>query len=323
MATLAAGCTGDSTKALSETEALGGITNMIGTAAIRGQVVDSELTPIAGANVFIDDRDPTSTNEAGVFLADGLAGGVHVAVVRADGYADGLFEFALEEGRSRDVQFIIERAASTAPYIETLLYRGYSFCDEATYAGSSPSTGDGGACGAALRATGNQNPPANMWDITVLGSWRFIISEITWEPTFGGSADSMRLVHSTNGTCSSGDPCYAVQHSTYYGRVEAEPGKSEIDIYYDPYEDQRGPPYPHETFNLTVYANWIGYGRDVLGPTCDLWTPILLSSRYEPGCLGVGYSTGFPWDLWVSIFHYEAPEKGECCPATTYSALPK
>lgn len=317
LAALFAGCAGSG----GEGQSLpGGDINVgAGTASIRGSVVDVELQPIPGATVSTSGVEPLLTDVAGAFHIRGLAAGEYTLTATAPDFITAERQISLGEGQEAFVEFTLDQVGSVEPYLEILNFRGYSFCDEAYYAGSSPGEAES-PCATLL---GQGKKPENQWNISVASSWRFVVSEVTWQAQLGGTSDSMRLVHSKNESCHSGDPCYGLVYANYYARLEGEPGKTDLVNHYDPYEDLRGPPYPNESFPLYVFVNWIGYLREFTGPTCPLWAPIVVGSNYKPGCLGLGISTGIPFDLWVTLFHWSPPaDYGACCPATEYSAVP-
>ena len=292
-----------------------------GTAVLQGQVTDTEKVPLDEAELQIADLDPILSDSSGLFRATGLPAGTHLVTASAIGHATVAREVTLRDGEIQEAVFELERLASVDPYLEILNFRGYSYCDYMLIWSHGRLTE---VCGDDI---GDNN---TIFRVNVSGTWQYIVSEIDWTPVYGGTSDAMRLVHGTSEFCSSGDPCYGVVYGTYYARLEGEPGgKTDVVTHYDPYTDNRGPPYPNDTFDLTVVAQWAGFLREELrtpppADYCQIVVGVLLGGgEYKPGCLGVGVSTGISFDLWTTLFHNAKPaDYGACCPATEYTALP-
>lgn len=278
-----------------------------------------DLEPIEGASVTIAGLAPILTDATGSFAARGLPEGTQVLVVTADGYARHEQEVGLRAGTNDGLEIRLERLAGHDPYLEVLQFRGYSFCEIAWYGGTM-------APPAFCSSAGTSE---NQWMVPVDASWRFMVSEVSWQSGIGVAGDSMRLVHAANQSCSKDSPCFGVVFGTHYARLEGEPGKTEVVSHYDPYTDDRGPAYPSESFDLHIFVHWVGMFRDAystnptVDQTCRESMNVVAGAYYKPGCFGWGVSTGIPFDYWLSVFHRMEPEdRGACCPATAYSAMP-
>ncbi len=288
-----------------------------GTASIVGLVMTNELTPIAGAQVQIDELDLLVTDEAGWFEAHGLAAGSHRVVVGALGYVSAAQQVSVGEDESREVRFTLDSVPVAEPFVEVSHDRGYSACDYmlVVLTGRVPPPCD----------TGQE--PNNEFVKPVDESWRFHVTEAVWEST-SAFEETMRLFAADDGGCQSENPCYGLVYGEEYARLEGEPGKTELVEHYDPWMDHRGPPYPeNESFEMHVNVQWIGLLVDNLNsvPTdpCQTIFVTVTGAGYKPGCVGVGVSVGVAFDVWTSVFHWEGPaDRGACCPATSYTAVP-
>lgn len=282
--------------------------------AIGGIVVNTENVPIAGALVAIQDGAPTTTAEDGRFLIAGLAGGTYQVFAQALGCSSVARSVDVAEGETVDVVFTLEALPVEEPRIELLILKGFSVCDYMVYviSGRLPYPCDSGQA-------------KSRFDVNVNESWRFLVVEMKWQGGFANS-DTFRLFTADDGDCTNGSPCYGLVYGRGYARLEGEPGKTELVSWYDPWMDDRGPPYPeNSSFLMVVNGQWIGAFADELGQNaaCQAVLQAATGTGYKRGCLGVGVSTGIPYDLYVSIFHYMVPDpRGPCCPATTYSAVP-
>lgn len=294
-----------------------------GTSVIRGVVLDTELQPVPEALVRLNEFDPQLVDIAGTFEASGLQPGTYQVQVTAPGHAVGNAIVQLDEAHVLEIKVTLERIASRVPYTEILFFKGYSICDQPYYVNFQNQS----LCNQQFGG-GRKN---NIFPVNVSASWRFVVSEVTWRPNVGDGTDAMRLVHGPQDSCSGGagkqgryssNFCYGLINGEQYLKMEGEPGKTIVDLYYDPWEDGRFLPYPPEQHTMYVMAQWTGWGRTVVGPTCREWVVFTQYADHKPGCYGVGISTGFPVDVYVSLFHWaKPPMPNACCPVTEYSAV--
>ncbi len=288
-----------------------------GGGAITGTVVDEETAAVVGALVGLDATQSTTTDEAGQFSFKAVPPGSHEVQVQALGYSS--IGRAVDVVEGEVVQLILTVAALPVlePHLEVIILKGMSICDYMVYviSGRLPPQ----AC--------NAGDAQNQFPIMVNETWDFMVAELKWQGGFANS-DTFRFFTADDGDCVDGSPCYGLQYGRGYVKLEGEPGDTELVKYYDPWMDDRGPGYPEKkngSFEMMVNAQWIGLFASELGanPVCQAILEYAAGSGYKPGCLGIGVSTGIPFETYISIFHLMQPDpRGVCCPATTYSAIP-
>lgn len=293
-----------------------------GTGGIIGQVINTEQLPVPDATVIIDAFPPIKTDASGLFAVRGLQPGEHVIAVSAVAHADLSRTITLAAGEVLQLQVSMERLAGQEPYPETLIYRGYSICDIIVYANWQTALEN--QCNDTPLGQGKKD---NKFNVTIPGSWRYIISEAVWTPQTGAGGDSMRIEHApANKTnCSGGDPCYGeVAGQDSYARLEADPGKTEIALFYDAWSAGNWLPYPEEEFNLGIWVQWTGLLRKETKHSCEFWDRGFYTgagSWHKQDCWGFGVSTGIPFDLWITIFHWQPPPMVyPCCPRSDFTA---
>jgi hypothetical protein len=286
-----------------------------GKGHLRIHVVSQELSPLAGAVASVAGEPAIVTGPDGSAEA-WLEPGEHRLEVQALGYRPVARTVSIGAGDERDESFTLEALPIQTPYLEVLAFKGYSQCDYMV-----------------LVASGRLGPPCDtgqaksQFKVLVHASWRFHVTEMVWKGGVG-NYDSFRLFAADDGDCVNTSPCYGLVVGRGYARLEGEPNKTELVKFYDPWKDNRGPPYPENaTFNMIVNGQWIGlftdYINSIPGDPCQVVLKAATGTGYKPGCLGVGVSTGIPFDLYVSLFHWDGPaDRGPCCPASKYSAQP-
>lgn len=284
--------------------------------AIAGTVVSTETAPIVGALVGVEGVPPTTTDEAGRFHFRGLVPGRYSVEVQALGYTSVGKSVEVIAGETNDLIFTLDVIPVEVPRVEVLIFKGFSICDYMLYlfTGRVPSPCD-------------SSQAKTQFSVVVNGSWEFVVAEMKWQGGFANS-DTFRMFLSDDSDCTSGSPCYGLLYGRGYIRLEGEPGDTELVKHYDPWMDDRGPGYPDRengSFEMFLNGQWIGAFASELGanPTCQTTSEVAAGSGYKPGCVGVGVSTGLPYDAYVSVFYLMQPSpRGACCPATTYSAIP-
>jgi hypothetical protein len=312
-----AGCIGGGDPASDvDPDRLGEDAGVFGTGPGRlvGHVVDSEIVPLAGAIVQVDEFEPLTTDEDGRFEASGLEAGTHHVNVTALGYQPIARQVDVDAAEATQERFVLERLPTQEPHIEVLPFSGASMCDYMAYVLT------GRLALPVCQAQDNQFP------VEMGEGWRFVVVEQTWDATtaFG---EWFRLFTADDGDCTDASPCYGLVYGDGYARVEGEPGKTELVEHYDPWMDLRGPEYPEGEHLMYVNSQWIGMlveeGNSLPGDPCQVILEAYSGSGYKEGCVGFGVSTGVSFDVWVSIFHWDEPEdRGACCPATAYTAIP-
>lgn len=325
--TLAAGCVGDAGAKVSQASAgpsgaavhEPGALLADGGGAITGTVVDEETAPVVGALIGLDATQSTTTDDAGRFSFKAVPPGSHEVQVQALGYASIGRAVDVIEGEIVQLTLTIAALPVEEPRLEVIILKGFSICDYMVYVISGRLDDEGVPCD-------TNNQAKNQFNITVAETWDFLVAEMKWQGGFANS-DTFRMFTADDGDCQSGSPCYGLKYGRGYIKLEGEPGPSELNSWYDPWMDDRGPAYPEKangSFEMFLNAQWIGAFASELGanPACQA----ILSTQgsgYKEGCLGVGVSPGIPFEAYVSIFHLMQPEqRGACCPATKYSAIP-
>lgn len=319
VAAAVAGCADDGT-----TQTLLGPGGQIpeGATVLEGLVTDGEYAPLAGATVAVGDLAVTS-DEAGAFLLLGLPGGVQTVEVTADGYAAATEEVRIREGARNRVEFLLERLASNAAYVEHLTFTGFEACG--WFLGVSGSTGEtmqNGPLGLPFGVPCQFGQPKTSYPANVSETWRYLVMEMTWN-----TPDNMWLLATHQaGVCGTAGEsvCWAQNMGRSPLRLEGAPDSEEHARKYALDGKKR---FPNGTFDLVADTVYVGLLREevnntagpqcvtaiqtALGPLGQSWNPNL-------GCgLGYGYSTGYPFTYYISIFHNEPPAD----PAA-YSGLP-
>ena len=288
-----------------------------GGGAITGTVVDGETAPVVGALVGLDATQSTTTDEAGQFSFKAVPPGKHEIQVQALGYTSIGRAVEVVEGEVLTLVLTLDVLPVAKPHLEVLILKGMSICDYMVYviSGRLPPN----AC--------NADGVQNQFVIPINETWEFMVAELKWQGGFANS-DTFRFFTADDGDCVSGSPCYGLKYGRGYIKLEGEPGDTELVKWYDPWMDDRGPGYPAKengSFEMILNAQWIGAFASELGsnPICQTILTTSQGSGYKEGCLGVGVSTGIAFEAYVSIFHLMQPDpRGQCCPATTYSAIP-
>lgn len=118
-----AGCAQDPTA--SQVEALGQADFGDGPGILVGQVVDPEIVPVEGAQVFVLGTQLRATTDAtGLFRIGPLEPGLHSLRVERQGYATADAEVSL----GTPVTIILDPVASDVPYHETTVHQAYLMC---------------------------------------------------------------------------------------------------------------------------------------------------------------------------------------------------
>lgn len=260
------------------------------TGALTGIVLTEELQPIAGALVALADSELQGTTAVdGRFTFSNLAPGPYRLLVQALGFQGVARNVDVAAGSAADVQVTLAKLAVVEPYIELLIYRGYSICDVNTIYISLTLALPG--CEARRTVF---NPIVNE-------TWRFAIVEVEWQTN-----EAMNIVSDLDGTCllDNSNPCFIWLVKRSPARFEAKPQ----DANYTRYDQFL---YPAEEFRWQLATFSAGLLQQEIADS-----PLCLRQG-EPTCAGVGGSLGTAFDQYVSIFHHEEPSD----PAV-YSARP-
>jgi hypothetical protein len=323
---VAAGCVGDGGAASRQTS--GPPSNIYepgallaeGGGAITGTVVNEETAPVVGALIGLDATQSTTTDPSGQFSFKAVSPGAHEIQVQAIGYSSIGRAIEVTEGEVLQLTLTLAALPVQEPHLQVIILKGFSICDYMVWVISGRLDDEGVPCD-------TNNQAQNRFNITVEGTWEFLVAEMKWQGGFANS-DTFRMFNADDGDCVSGSPCYGLKYGRGYIKLEGEPGPSELNSWYDPWMDDRGPAYPERqngSFEMFLNAQWIGAFASELGanPACQTVLTTSQGTGYKEGCLGVGVSTGIAFDAYVSIFHLMKPDPmGPCCPATTYSAIP-
>ncbi len=307
------GCVAESADpATAELEAL-----PAGLGILEGIVLDVELQPVLGAIVTLDQGDVAATGVDGAFLFR-VPVGTYTLVAYALGFTNAQRSVDVVEAESVHVQILLERLPSDTPYVEVLQYTGFEVCGFAA-----------GGTGATGETMSNQfgvpcmfGTPATSYPINVSESWRYTILEMEWL-----TRDNMWFIatHAPGQCGTDGDSvCWGQAMGTSPLRIEGAPGSVE---HAQRYALDGKKTFPNGSFELVLDTVYVGMFREEInstaGPQCvTIITTTLgpLGQQWNPnlGCgLGYGYSTGYKFTYYASIFHYAAPSD-----PSTYSARP-
>lgn len=288
-----------------------------GLGILEGVVLDVELQPLPGAIVTLDPGDVTTTDVDGSFRFRVPVGSYSI-MVNATGFTGALRMVDVVEGESVRVQFLLERLPSDTPYVQVLQHVGFEVCGFA--AGGTGATGEtmvnryGVPC-----AFGT---PQTSYPINVSASWRYTVLEMEWL-----TRDNMWFLatHLAGACGTDGDSvCWGQQMGTSPLRVEGAPGSVE---HAQRYALDGKKTFPNGTFELILDTVYLGMFREEVNNTAGTYCNTIITAALAPlgqswnpslGCgLGYGYSTGYKFTYYASIFHYAAPTD-----PSAYSARP-
>ena len=291
-ATALAGCTGSEGSA----SAIEGVPFDETKGIISGRVTTDEYVPLSGATVGIPNPQSTvNTTSDGAFALGGLEPGEYDVYAQALGYESAARRVSVGAGQTVEVTFQLAALPVTTPYVELKIDRGYAVCDiNAVFVIlQAPNTVPG--C----------NQLKGQFPLQMKETWRYGVFEAQWRST-----ESLHFFADTDGTClfgtTSSNPCYEWKTGRSPIRLEAKPN----------WTWALAPPtfvYPSGAFNLIINGGGAGLLQKEISDTivCKTGRP------NGPECGGVGYGLGFAYNVYLSVFHHEAPVE-----PTKYSAIP-
>ena len=157
-----------------------------GTGSIHGNVVDSSLIPIEGAQVGVVSLNlVTVTTSDGLFQLDGLPPGRHDLAVQKLGYASIASSVDVIEGQRASKTFTLEPLPATDPYSVVLVERGSFGCGIA-YRPQQAGIVGASVCGAITAYVGeNQfDKFLILWDLAgPYRGWQGAAYEMEWTTT--------------------------------------------------------------------------------------------------------------------------------------------
>lgn len=288
-----------------------------GLGIIEGIVLDVELQPVLGAVVTLDQGDATTTGIDGAFRFR-VPIGTYAIVVYALGFTPAQRSVDVVEAQSVRVQLLLDRLPSDTPYVQVLQHTGFEVCGFSA-----------GGTGATGETMSNQfgvpcafGTPATSYPINVSASWRYAVLEMEWL-----TRDNMWFLatHAPGQCGTDGDSvCWGQDMGTSPLRVEGAPGSVE---HAQRYALDGKKTFPNGTFELILDTVYVGMFREEINNTAGTYCNTVITAALAPlgqswnpslGCgLGYGYSTGYKFTYYASIFHYAAPTD-----PSTYSARP-
>ncbi|HEX9816251.1 MAG TPA: carboxypeptidase regulatory-like domain-containing protein [Candidatus Thermoplasmatota archaeon] len=288
-----------------------------GLGILEGVVLDVELQPLLGALVMLDQGDATTTDVDGSFRFR-VPVGTYTLVVETPGFTSAQRTVDVIEAESVRVQILLERLPSDTPYVQVLTHTGFEVCGFA--AGGTGATGEtmsnmyGVPC-----AFGT---PATSYPINVSESWRYTVLEMEWL-----TRDNMWFLatHLAGACGTDGDyVCWGQDMGTSPLRVEGAPGSVG---HAQRYAMDGKKTFPNGSFDLILDTVYVGMFREEVNNTAGTYCNTVITAALAPlgqswnpslGCgLGYGYSTGYKFTYYASIFHYAAPND-----PSIYSARP-
>lgn len=268
-----------------------------------GRVIDSELRPVAGANITFEGVDDLRavTGASGGFNVS-LPPGTYELLIEAPGFFRDRQDVTIRAGDVSELHVTLQELPSQVPYLSVYPLAGYSVCDISLFLWVT--TYDG--------VTGQDCPlgdPVRTAIQEIAESWRYAVVEMTWE-----TADSFALYVADDQNCLTSDPCYAIIFAgSSPARVDLAPNDPELAAQWA--SDGEAQP-PEGAWEMWANVIYIGMYQDQWGGlTSDPICRGLLN--YSPGCPSWGVSTGIPFTTYVSVFNWERPAD-----PNAYTALP-
>ena len=288
-----------------------------GLGVLEGVVLDVELQPLMGALVTLDQGDATTTDVDGTFRFR-IPVGSYLVSVNATGFTAAERTVEVLEAESVRVQILLERLPADTPYVQVLQHTGFEVCGFAA--------GGTGATGETMSNTYGVpcafGTPATSYPINVSASWRYAVLEMDWL-----ARDNMWFLatHAPGQCGTDGDSvCWGQDMGPSPLRVEGAPGSVE---HAQRYALDGKKAFPNGTFELVLDTVYVGMFREEVNNTAGSYCNTVISAVLAPlqqswnpslGCgLGYGYSTGYKFNYYASIFHYAPPDD-----PSAYSARP-
>lgn len=79
------------------------------TCSVKGAVLDADKTPVARANVSVDNAATAQANENGVFVLSDLVPGAHTVTAQAKGYAEASQQVRCSAGQTLQLEWVLPR----------------------------------------------------------------------------------------------------------------------------------------------------------------------------------------------------------------------
>lgn len=267
------------------------------TGTIKGVVTTEDLAPLPAARAtLIALALVATTGTDGSFSIDSVPPGEHKLIIEALGYQSIVANVAVTVDEVTDVRYQLVELAIIVPYTELVILAGFTECVVSaiyfTYYFELP------IC--SQQKVG--------LEIAVADSWKYGVLEQTWP-----GQTSMHLISDDDTNCGFGN---SSTNSCFFWRIGRSPLRLDAKPL-DPTYVQWKMLYP-EVFTWQVTGLDAGYLQKEINdaPTCDLSQQTVVGYTADCGGVGIGYP-GYRFDLFVSIFHNEAPSD----PAA-YSAIP-
>lgn len=281
-----------------------------GATGIRGTVVSEEVFPVRGANVSVEDGPWNRTDAEGQFELLGLDPGRYRIDVAAEGYEPTSEDVNVAAGSVVEVMITVTGLPGEAPYLETIIYEGFSACTFSAVYSAGPFPPIGGApCPFGERKTGTS--------VEVGAEWRAGVHEMAWE-----TEEEMIFASSLADSCQTNsqetDPCPFLGWGKSPIRVFARINDTEYASQHALDGEATWHAGAHTSY---IFASYSGYFRGEINETAY---PVCVEINRQfnvPehwGCpFGVGYSTGLRFTMYHTTFYREAPPALE-----TFTAIP-
>lgn len=185
--TLVAGCTSGPAPAAPAPTATGPAGLDMG--ALLGWVLDSELHPIAGAQVAMGSgaADPVRTEESGSFMFPALPPGRDTVYVAAIGYQAAARAVEIRAGETTQLSVSLEPLSATEPYSALEIRDGFIACGTGT--------GAEGIGGFTQVSCGSADPnQAFLFNYPIGPRLAGILFEMAWTPTQALSRDLVLII---------------------------------------------------------------------------------------------------------------------------------
>lgn len=269
-----------------------------GATGIRGTVVSDEVFPVRGANVSAEDGPWNLTDEEGQFELVGLDPGRYRIDVTAEGYEPASEDVSVAAGSVIEVMITVTALPGQAPYLETIIYDGFSACMLAAVYAALPFP-PVGPCPFGEPKTG--------MSVEVGAEWRAGVHEMAWE-----TQEEMIMASSLVMTCGTDgqetDPCPFLGSGDSPIRAFARINDTEYAAQHSLDGETTWPAGAHVSY---LYTGYSGYLRSEINQTAYPACVVINNQFGVPahlGCpWGVGYSTGIRFTLFHTTFYLEEP----------------
>lgn len=205
------------------------------TGAIKGVVVDSAITPIAGAKVGISlpggGNKTVLADKQGRFVFNELNPGTYFLTGSAPLYKSAQTSVEVKAGEPTVTKIQLQPMFSQKPYSVPMKQKGFFECSQGNLYGavyvSSNCVFDparrAGVTGAPTQPMDNITSQNREWHSDVGPGWQVQVFEMTWEPSAQGTSPRLKMVVSTDKATRNGAHAFA-------SVMSANPMRFELDV---------------------------------------------------------------------------------------------